>query len=290
MAVIDSTALHDPSAGSSVNQPPSALAEPLTSPNLDGVVMPNPPKITTPQRTRRQETPTPTTATRLRSHITPTKWADAGMLRAQEMRLALLPPAQPQQPAEPSIDSTHSSVQPESVPPTIRVIPPTPLQRSGGAFCNDVNYAESRGGRYPSPGDSRQGSIYPGGRPVYNMRMLPVQDHHNNLIYNHPNDGYRRSPTESCEGSVPLYQHPAGYAETYRLPHTRPSLRIDYAALPGPSRYPLHHPNQYSYGERPIQPSERGSPFTPMIEMERAQRTRSPPASGVLQSDRAHDM
>src|ERR1700723_540792 len=161
----------------SVNRPPSSsIAEPSTLPTHE--VSPDPPKIATPQRTRRQETPPPTTATRLRSHITPTKRADSVMLRAQEMRLALLPPAQ-QPPPPPAVPSTHTSVQPEGVPPTPRVIPPTPMQRPGDVSHYEGNYAESRGSRYPSPGDSRQSPIYQERRLMYNTTMPPVDPRNN---------------------------------------------------------------------------------------------------------------
>jgi hypothetical protein len=78
------------------------------------------------------------------------------MVQAQEMRLALLPPAQqpPPPPAGPSTDSKCISDQPEGVPPTPRVVPPTPAPRPADIANCDVNYAEPRGSRYPSLGDS----------------------------------------------------------------------------------------------------------------------------------------
>src|SRR6267154_4790165 len=114
MRVLEGPAPYQPSASSSpvisVDQPPLSSfvdVEPPTSPMQEILVAVADPKSTTPQRTRRQETPPPTTATRLRSHITPTKRADVSMVRAQEMRLALLPPAQQPlpPPAGPSMDS-----------------------------------------------------------------------------------------------------------------------------------------------------------------------------------------
>jgi len=135
--------------------PPTSPVIPANPPLMrEDPISPNPPnKNSTPQWTRRQETPPPATATRLRSHITPTKRADATTLRSKETRLALLPSAQepPPPPVEPSM---LMPIQPASaVPPTPRVIPPTPLQHPGDVTRHEPNCIESRHGNYPSPGD-----------------------------------------------------------------------------------------------------------------------------------------
>jgi hypothetical protein len=123
------------------------------------------PQTVTPRRTRRQETPPATTATYLRTRITPTKKADIVMLRSQSDRLALLPP----QPPPNSLVDSSSSNQPEGIPPTPRVIPPTPLHR-GDVTRYDADYA---GSRYSSPQDSWQSSAYPELPPFYNNMMMP---------------------------------------------------------------------------------------------------------------------
>jgi hypothetical protein len=124
------------------------------------------PQTVTPRRTRRQATPPAMTATYLRTRITPTKKADIVMLRSQSDRLALLPPRPP---PESLVDSSGSN-QPEGIPPTPRVIPPTPLQHRSDVAHYDANYA---GSRYSSPQDSRQSSAYPELPPFYNNMMMP---------------------------------------------------------------------------------------------------------------------
>ena len=266
------------------NLPPSSsVAEPPNSPMQEDLMSPK--KNTTPQRTRRQETPPPATATRLRSHITPTKRADAMMLRSKEMRLALLPSAQ--DPPPPAVESSmHTSNQPEGVPPTTRVIPPTPLQHPGDVVRHEVNYAESRRGRYPSPGDPRQNSVYPEGRPMYDMMMMPPpvdhRDDYTEVYDNPPDNGYHRSPAGSRETSMqPSYQQTGGYQNLHRPPHTHLSPRTDYSSLPAPPRRPPHYPNPYTYYERSAQSSERAYiPST--VGMGRAQRSQSPASTNYI--------
>jgi hypothetical protein len=286
MRVLETPAPHQSSAPSSpvisADQPPlSSFVEPPTSPMREVPVPVAAPKKTTPQRTRRQDTPPPTTATRLRSHITPTKKADVSMVRAQEMRLALLPSAQqlhplpPPPPAGPSTDSKRISIQPEGVPPTPRVVPPTPAPRPANISNCDVNYAEPCGSRYPSPGHSRQSSMYPDGPSYYDIMMPPPnpRDGYGDG-YNHSNNGYRRSPVDPREGSIqPPYQHPEGHLDPYGPPLTRLSPRTDYLAPSGPLRHPSYHPNPYPYS----------------IVMGHAQRSQSPPpvSYGVQRSDGA---
>jgi hypothetical protein len=202
------------------------------------------------------------------------------MLRSKEMRLALLPSAQ--DPPPPPVESSmHTSIQPEGVPPTTRVIPPTPLQHPGDVARHEVNYAESRRGRYPSPGDPRQGSVYPEGRPLYDMMMMPPPvDHRDDYmeVYDNPPDtSYHRSPAGSRETSMqPLYQQTGGYPNLHRPPHTHLSPRTDYSSLLGPPQRPSHHPNPYTHLERSAQSSERASYISSTVGMGRAQRSQSP--------------
>lgn len=246
--------------------PMSSIAEPPSSPVQEDPTSPK--KNTTPQRARRQETPPPATATRLRSHITPTKRADPMMLRAKEMRLALLPPAQdpPPSPTEPS---AQTPMQPGGVPPTPMVIPPTPFQHLGDVARHEVDSAESRHGRYPSPGNSWQGPVYPGGRlPYERMMMSPPVDEYRETYKNPPD---HRSAVGPHETSIqPLFPHSAGYPNLQRL-----FPRTDYSNLPGPPRRPSHYPSPYTYHERSAQSSERAS-YTPPVGAGYAQRSQSP--------------
>jgi hypothetical protein len=137
------------------------------------------PQTVTPRRTPRQETPPATTATYLRTRITPTKKADVVMLHSQSDRLTLLPP----QPLPELLVDSSGPNEPESIPPTPRVIPPTPLQHRSDVAGYDANYA---GSRYSSPQDSWQSSAYSELPPFYNTRMMPPpspQIQHQGLRY-----------------------------------------------------------------------------------------------------------
>jgi hypothetical protein len=190
-----------------------------------------PPQTVTPRRTRRQETPPATTATYLRTRITPTKKAGVVMLRSQSDRLALLPP----QPLPESLVDSSSPNQPEGVPPTPRVIPPTPLQHRGDVARYDASYA---GSRYSSPQDSWQTSAYSELPPFYANMMMPPPSpriHHQELRY-----PYQPSRQE--------YEGPGIYPRISPRPeYLAPSA--PYARSSSMSPFPSRNPS--------LQPSER---------------------------------
>ena len=253
-----------------INQPFSTLTGPPT-PVMQEVLRPPTPKISTPQRTCHRETPPITTPTRLRSHITPTKKADVGMLCAQEMHLALLPSThEPPLLAEPSTNSNRISIQHKGILPTPRIIPPTPLHPA-----DHYNYAESHPSCYLSPGNSRRSPVYVDGRSVYDVMMpLPV-DPRDNYSDGH-NNCYHQSLVHSHEGSIQLlYQHPVGYTDLHGRLHTHLSPRADYLGLPGPPWHPSY------YCERSVHPFEGALSYIspPAVRKAQSLHSQSLPAS-----------
>jgi|SRR5882762_1451489 len=265
--------------------PPSCIDSPTASPMEQVSVTDNgtrPPQ----QRSRRAETPPATATAYLRTHITPTKKADVGMLRAHEKRLALLPSAQPQplpphaspEPSqqgkvEPSIGSRHSSGKPEGIPPIPLIIPPTPLQHRIGQSHIYPSCTDHHGGHYQSPPYSHQGSAQSEGMSpmVAQMMMPPRQDRGDDYADTGPyinrtdsRDDYRCSPAELREGSMqhggmPPY-HPGVYPDHYGPSHRHLSPRPSRSGLP-PARLSPHQLNTYAH-HIPTQPSERSSTST----------------------------